>query len=347
MKIGYLSKNSHELEKLRNRYIMESYDYNIYSCISLKYIIKCKPDAFFTDDHISFKELIKLVIAYKFNLIGSIIIRCSELYTIDYKAYSTEVDKHLSYLKNLNKNTFLNYLWSKRIFLKIWLFKIILNNKNNKVFLPSVLRKNYYLSNSSINNSVIVLRNLPMMNELNFDNIDFTGKFSSNIIDTINSGNYFLLAGNINSFDDLLCICSFSNAKGIPIIIASNDINSVNRLHELYPNNIFYIGMVDHNMILNLVSRCNSGIILYNNQTVNQQLSASSKLFEFLYFNKPVIVSDNQGVLSELNAEMYPHRVITKNGLLESSFEISNNDNSKYYFESEVSNLNNILINYI
>ena len=346
MKYGYLSKKSHFLEKLRNSFIMKTHGYSIISKISILEIIKVKPRFFYIDDHISFIELIKIAFTTHFKFIDKVVLRCSELYTIDYQAYNTEVDNYLSILKSLNRIIFINKIWASRIYLKIWLFRLIINNKNTILFLPSILRKEYFDLRSNFKNSTIVLRNLPMMNELNFSEINFSEKFNSRISEVLNSKNFFLLAGNINSFEDLVVISQYSNNINIPIVIASNDTISVSKLINLFPNNIYFIGTVDHNVILNLVSNCNSGIILYNNYTVNQRLSASSKLFEFLFFNKPVIVSDNQGVINELITETYPHKIIRNKELIYNDLKFKG-ENTKFYFESEVESLHHILINII
>lgn len=346
MKYGYLSKKSHHLEKLRNSYIMKTYEYTILSKISFLKIIKLKPSFFYIDDHISFIELFKITLIYCLNIIDNVVIRCSELYTIDYHAYNTEVDSNLLILKSQNKNTLINKIWSIRIYPKIWMFRLILKNKKTKLFLPSTLRKEYYLSHSNCSNTIVVLRNLPMMNELNFTKISFSETFNPKISDILCSKNYFLLAGNINSFEDLVITSEYSRKTNTPIVIASNDTISVSKLQKMFPNNILFIGMVEHNIILNLASNCSAGIILYNNNTVNQKLSASSKLFEFLYFNKPVIVSNNQGVISELNAESYPHKIIINKNLLSNNLKFTE-DHTKFYFESEVTSLKHILINNI
>jgi len=223
------------------------------------------------------------------------------------------------------------------------MFQFILKNKQTKLFLPSLLRKDYYLSNSINKSTVIVLRNLPMANELNFTKINFSEIFSSDVSDVIYSGNYLLLAGNINAYEDVIIISEYAKQKGIKLIIASNDKLTVSKLINLFPKNILFIGIVDHNIILNLVYNCSAGIILYNNETVNQKLSASSKLFEFLYFNKSVIVSNNQGVISELNSESYPYQIINNKQLSFNNYNFTAN-NSKFYFENEVENLKNNLI---
>ncbi len=346
MKFGYLSKKSHLLEKLRNSFIMKTYGYSILSKISFFHIIKLRPKYFYIDDHISFHELIKITFLYHFNFIDKVVIRCSELYTIDYFAYNTEVVNYLLNLKSLNKNILINKIWSKRVYLKILLFRIILKNRKTILFLPSNLRKEYYHSNSNHKNTVFVLRNLPMLNKLNFTEINFTETFGKKISDVFYRENYFLLAGNINAYDDMVIISEHAKNNSIPIIIASNDFLTTSKLEKIFPDNIFFIGMVDHNVILNLVSKCSAGIVLYNNETVNQKLSASSKLFEFLYFNKPVIVSNNQGVLNELKSESYPHKIIINKQLKFNNFKFID-DNSKFYFESEVKNLHHNLINNI
>ncbi len=117
-------------------------------------------------------------------------------------------------------------------------------------------------------------------------------------------------------------------------------------MKKIFPENILFIGIVDHNVILNLVYNCSAGIVLYNNETINQKLSASSKLFEFLYFNKHIIVSNNQGVISELNPESYPYKIIDKKQLLFKNHNFTA-DNSKFYFENEVESIKNILKQYI
>jgi hypothetical protein len=343
MKFGYLSKNSHQLEKLRNRYIMQKFNYKILHNISLRKICILQPTFFYIDDHISIAEVVKLLICFKLNLIKRFVIRCSELYTIDYHAYDTEVNKHLT---DFNKINILKKIWAKRVYLKIYLFKKIINNKNTILILPSLLRKKYYIENIKTHNKIIVLRNLPMIDELNFKQVDFFKIFDSTIAEIINSENYFLLAGNINSLKDLNILGNYSKKMNIPIIIASNDIVNVKKLQKIFPENIVYIGVVEHNLILNLVYKCNSGIILYNNDTINQKYSASSKLFEFLYFSKPVIVSDNDGVKNELILESYSHKIILENTLMENNFDFKI-DNNRFVFENEIASLEKTLQNYI
>lgn len=346
MKLGYLSKNSHELEKLRNTYLIQKFGYKLLNKISLRDLIKIRPLKFYTDDHISFFELIKLAFALKTKIIKSVVIRCSELYTIDYNAYNTEVEKYLSELKLSNGNVTLKKIWAKRIYVKIWFFKIVLNSNNSILLLPSILRKNYFLSNFSKSIPIIVIRNLPMKNELNFIKVNLKIIFDQNLGKIIESGNYFLLAGNINSYEDLNVVAQYSKKFNIPIIIASSDSRNSLKIQELFPTTIYYIGIVEHNIILNLVYNCKYGIILYNNSTINQKFSASSKLFEFLYFNKSVVVSNNIGVKNELILESYPHKLINESNLIDNNFHFKD-DNSKFIFENEILKLNDILTNHI
>jgi len=63
--------------------------------------------------------------------------------------------------------------------------------------------------------------------------------------------------------------------------------------------------------VAEVLSSCKYSLCLYSDKSVNQRYSASSKLFETLYFGSIPVVSDNVGVLRELREEGVEHLLIT------------------------------------
>jgi hypothetical protein len=344
MKLGYLSKNSHILEKNRNKYILKKYQYKQVDEISFLKILSIRPTHFFLDDHLSFFELLKIIILFRLNFINKDVIRCSEMYTIDWNSYKTEIEKNLKLgLPKSSLKKIIYKIWHYRIYFKHILFDFILLKNRITIFLPSKLRKEYFI-NYNIFESIVVLRNLPMMQEMKLNEINWTNFFETEIIEVINSHNFYLLAGNINSINDLEVLLKSLINKKTKVLIATNNLSELQKIQNLYQNIIYEVGILPHNIILNLVHRCKAGIILYNNFTINQIYSASSKLFEFMYFNKKIIVSENTGVLSELLEEQYPYSLITSNSeIVDVYYHKENFEFDSYIFENAVEKMSNDL----
>ena len=147
------------------------------------------------------------------------------------------------------------------------------------------------------------------------------------------------MPGAVNNIEDLGIVCRCCIKHNIKIVLATASNPEIDDIVRRFPTLVTNIGERAHPDILYLIQKSIGGIVLYRNDSINQRLSASSKLFEFLFFNKPVIVSDNEGVISELQESSERYRII-KNGelVVDDLFDVNPGHigNDGYIFENEV-----------
>jgi glycosyltransferase involved in cell wall biosynthesis len=118
----------------------------------------------------------------------------------------------------------------------------------------------------------------------------------------LRSENFLLLAGRINNLVDFEKVVKYCLSNQIDIYIIGGGAEELGGSVEKLARNVKLLGSMPHEEVLNYIEKCMAGIVLYENSSVNQSLSASTKLFEFLYFGKPVICSNNPGLLKELKS---------------------------------------------
>jgi hypothetical protein len=346
LKIGYVLRRNRELDSRRSKMFLDMNGFNIVDRFSFVSILRNRPTHYFIQDNISFIELFLIIFLLKFHCIGSIVLRAIEMYSIDFKSLSSEIS--YSFGKNSNKSRHIRILgriWSSRLYIKVYLFQLILHAKKTVLVLPSELRKEYF-KNFIFFERTIVFRNIPLREDYCLSHPNLSKIFDNNISSIIESNQFYLLGGNINSKTDLFYIAEHFKKYNKKILIAGNNGQLATECQRIFKDVVYYLGELDYKLLMFIISKSMGGIVLYNNSTVNQRLSASSKLFEYMYFCKPVIVSDNLGVINELRNENYPYSVISNDQLIDVVFYKKENlDCERFTLEFELSNnFNNELL---
>jgi hypothetical protein len=331
-KIAYLGKGAHTVNLNRYLLFMKTYDFK--ESKNIKFLYNKKTIILITDNCDLFSQL-KIIINSLFYKQSIIIYWNLEIYLISFKFYFEELLSIPQISKKILSTLKFIIFWMPKIFLN----KVIISRSNSILILSSEERKKIILHKNKIHpDNVYVLRNKPV--QINYESYlnDITLKKFSNFIST----RYFFLPGSINNIEDFNIIVNYSIENDYNIILATSDNNIIDKI--IHKNkNVINIGIVPNYLIQYLISKCTAGICLYRNNTSNQKLSASSKLFEFLYFNKPLIVSRNTGVLSELKNIYYENFSLVDN-LKE--FHLNTNFgmyNEHMLFKNDLMSLNNTI----
>ena len=169
-------------------------------------------------------------------------------------------------------------------FLKIFLFMLIRKNSRTNLISTNKLRINLLSSQ----NDVKIIRNLPTKKWV-YSNVLVNKKITKLAL-----SKYIFLPGRINNFQDLEIVKKFANLNNLKIYICGDHKNVDS------DNTIVNLGILNPEQINYLIKKCEFGLVIYNNSTLSQIYSSSSKLFEFLVYRKKVIYSMNKGVLDEL-----------------------------------------------
>ena len=328
-KIAYLGKGAHPVNL--NRYLLFMESYHFKESKNIKFLYNNNTIILITDNCDLLNQL-KILINSIINKQSLIIYWNLEIYLISFKFYFEEILSLSSIPKKILSSLKFLFFWVPKILLN----KIIISRTNSILILSSEERKKIFLNKyNKPSDNVYVLRNKPV--QINFEPYfnDIILKDFSSFITT----KYLFLPGSINNLVDFNIIINYSIERDYNIILATSPNNNLNKI-IMNNKNIINIGSVPNYLIQYLISKSTAGICLYRNNTTNQNLSASSKLFEFLYFNKPVIVSRNTGVLSELNNINYENFLIVDN-LKEipivTNFSLYNED---MLFNKELNSLN-------
>ena len=109
-----------------------------------------------------------------------------------------------------------------------------------------------------------------------------------------------VLIGNLNQRDDFLKVVQFAIDSGLEISCYGISAKDQQWLKTYHFDNVKCIDKVSSDDIPRLLYTSKYSICLYSNSSINQRFSASSKLFESLYFGCIPIVSNNRGVLREM-----------------------------------------------
>jgi hypothetical protein len=118
----------------------------------------------------------------------------------------------------------------------------------------------------------------------------------------LKSENFMLLAGRINNLVDFEKVIKFSVINHVDIYVIGSGAEELKNSSLILPPNLKLLGPISNEEVLGYTERCLAGIVLYENTSVNQNFSASTKLFEFLYYGKPIICSMNFGLIEELKS---------------------------------------------
>lgn len=207
-----------------------------------------------------------------------------ELYSISYMALFSEYHNRIFKTDNNISLKAWDLVGFHYRLIKILLFKIIFSNKNIFI-LPSELRKKFLLSRG-FKNPMVVVRNKPIISE-----------FSN---DLCRHNDRIVLIGNLNNRNDFLKIQSSSSEFGLVIYCYGISRADHDWIRRQKFSNVIVDNLVDFSKIPSILLAAKYSICLYNNHSINQNLSASSKVYEILFFGAIPIISDNPGLVSEL-----------------------------------------------
>jgi len=245
------------------------------------------------NDNIQGFDLLKLLYLFiKFETI--------HLHMYSLETYSLSLRAYLSEIFNPNKINRLDlksYVINPKAIADILLRKIILNHQRSTLSVPSELRRKF------INHSkAIIHRNLPTKQWVYQD-------LSNEIPSKLKGiGNYILLVGRLNCKNSLITINNWAIRKGYKIILCGD--------HDISGDNYINLGKVSSATANQLIRRSKAGIVLYSSDTINQKLSASSKLYEFLAYNIPVIHNLNTGLEKEIEVMNLDRELLINSDLL-------------------------------
>jgi uncharacterized protein (UPF0248 family) len=284
-------------------------------------------------DDLSIITIIKIVFLLVRNKKARVEFLCLELYSISLKAIVSDFNFNKKFPNSFKTLLYPFFLIQLRL-AKYILFRFIIKFWCDCLYLPSEARAIYF---SSKNNKLLikVLPNLPLksFSDLQNHNLDNFKEFE-----------YLYLPGRINNQKELIEILEFAYNNQIKVVVSSNE--KVSLLDNVkYSETLIETGPIPHYKVLVFMKNCLAGIILYNSKSINQKFAASSKLFEFLYFNKFVIISQNFGVMKEIEKySIKKFKVI--NGLKNSKkaflydFDLKNNEfDSRFEYENYINKI--------
>jgi hypothetical protein len=209
-----------------------------------------------------------------------------ELYSISYTALFSEYYSRIFKVegKVLSKGWhFASFIYR---FIKLILIRLILS-RDTIIIIPSKARKEY-LVERGFKNTIVIVSNKPIVDELSSDHVQREDKI--------------VLVGNINNRDDFLLIQSSAAEFGLKIYCYGLFKTEHDWVKQKQFSNVILESSVDTSKIPLILCSAKYAICLYNNYSINQQLSASSKIYEILYYGAIPIISNNSGLVSELSS---------------------------------------------
>jgi hypothetical protein len=298
--------------RFTNHKMLHPLDYERFKILSKDFVeintfnseIILKKSIFFTTELIFLSQIVslffnQLIFNSKINLL------IIEIYNVSFKSYFSELIFHKRKVSFFKK-----FLINPIPLIKIFFFKLILSNKRTKIIITSNLRSNLLNSKKTVQ----IVKNFPTKQWVNIEN-NLRSNFKKYF-----SIKYIFLPGRINNVNDLSAVKTFAQKNNLKIIICGSH-------HDASSDEtIKYIGNLNSKEINLFIKNCLFGLVLYNNETLSQTFSSSSKLFEFLIYSKPLFYSDNLGVIDELNYYKIKNAFIINNNLknLAISFNSSN-----------------------
>jgi len=338
MKVAYFGSGAHYVDLKRHILFAEAGGYKTVSSLSKSNnFSKLDPISLLISDSCDFRTLFNIVLWQmrgRFSKIDFIVL---ELFNLSFKAWREELG-FMIYSKPLSNWKSILY-FSIVIPIRIILIRIVLNVGIREVIVPSKLRIDFLKLVLPKHISYTLLRNKPILSELNLDKpVDF-----ENLIEQaqaiIENGRFLFIGGRINVEADFYRICNYAHQKDLKIIAATGQEEMLRRSMSEFPDLILNLGRISNTLVMYISSKCLAGICLYHNFTSNQNLSASSKFFEFMLMNKPIIASDNLGMRGEIHPKIQ-HLVISIEELSE-DLNIKHKErelNKEYGFEYELEN---------
>lgn len=317
-------KNTHPINKERFFQIADFNRLEIFEKASD--LIEKKIDLLYCSDSLDISAFLTLIFRVKSN---KIFFHALEMYSISFKALISEIKLKITNVFRL-KSFYLISIW----IIKFLLIKFLLKFNKHKIIISSISRKKYLMSNYN-SCDILISPNYPLSQNFNLYN---KSEISNDLLD-IMSKKYFYIPGNIHNlkeFKELTIILSRMNLK---IVLTS----SKKLPKNLKSANIIETGNLNKNQIFNLIKNSIGGIALFDKRSINQNLCASSKLYEFLFFNKSVIVSNvyeiNELIKTKLKYKLFFIDQINENLLINSFYNSENTHNYEFTHENNLINL--------
>ncbi len=254
-----------------------------------------------------------------------------ELYTISFRALINEMFWYLT-IDNLSITNFIIQLYyTPKRFLRLILFRLLLRSRTSTIYLPSALRIKFVSSLLSKSHQFIRVRNLL------FDNLDLLNNKKLEF----KPYSYLFIAGNVYYINDFEKVCNFALKNSIKIVVASGK-KLNNKLVAKFKDTIIQTGPLKHHKIIELTKNCIAGIAVFSYNNINQNMAASSKIYEYAAYGKPIITSRVPGVEMEvqefsINNVFYIDQLTKIN--LENIPLIKNEFDSSFCFNNELLNL--------
>ena len=317
-------KNTHPINKERFLQIANFNKLDIFEKASD--LIEKKIDLLYCSDSLDVRTVLTLIFRVKSN---KIFFHALEMYSISFKALVSEIKLKITNVFKL-RSIYLISIW----IIKFFLIKFLLKFNKHKIIISSISRKKYLMSNYN-SYDILVSPNYPLS-----QNFDESNTFEGyNDFHDIIKNKYFYLPGNIHNLKEFKELSIFLSKMNLNIVFTSSK-----KLPKHLKNvNIIETGTLNKNQIFYLIKNSVGGIALFDKRSVNQNLCASSKLYEFLFFNKSVIVSDvheiNELMKSKLKFNLFFKDQINESLLRNRFFNSSNNYNYEYTHEKNLINL--------
>ncbi len=314
MKVAYFGSGAHSVDLKRHILFAEVRGYETVSSLSnCNNFSKLDPISLLISDSCDFKTLFNIFFWQMQGRFSKIDFIDLELFNLSFKAWREELNFMILNAKPLsNWKSILYFCFVMPI--RIVLTRIVLNVGIGEVIVPSKLRIDFLKSVLPKHIAFTLLRNKPILSELNLDKpVDFE-HLIEHAQAIIENGRFLFIGGRINVESDFYRICSYANQKKLKIIAATSQEEMLRRSISEFPDLILSLGRISNTLVMYISSKCLAGICIYHNFTSNQRLSASSKFFEFMLMNKPIIASDNLGMRGEIQPKIQ-HLVISIDNL--------------------------------
>ena len=313
-------------DKKRQLIIANKINSELFSKLRIVEFNKRKFENIFITDKINFITLIKIFFINKKKIISYNL----ELNSLSYQALSEYFINDIRSSKSIKYiiNVFKLYIFD---LIKIFFLRLNFFFTDTICFVPSEHRIFFLKEKLKINCRFICIKNLPVESDLYYKKVDLNIVFSKNIIEIINDKNFFFINGNINNYDDFVKILKYCNKKNICVLVSTNQNSYLNKIDNTLKKNIVNIGYLNDKFLMYyIISKCLAGLCLYDNKNINQIYSSSTKFYDFLIYNKPIIYSNNFGIKKEV--EFASQYLIDYNKFcnvddLNESYNISNKDN--------------------
>jgi hypothetical protein len=338
--IAYFASYTHPVDLQRHLILAKATGFDVVSSLSSNQINElCSPVNLMTTGGCELIKLIQIKWWLVKGRISKISVILLELYHVSFKAWREELRFLLgSGNFHINGKSIIYFTFFMPI--RIMVLRLILNYHTSEVIASSNLRIIFLKMSLHKNVPCFLLRNMPVLSMLNLTMPNEFDKLPEEVKRVVKGGRYFFVGGRINMEEEFLHICSYASTNGISIIVATGQEEMLGRAMAKFPALVISIGLISNDLVMFLSARCLAGICLYHNFTSNQELSASSKFFEFMLMGKPLIASDNLGIQAEIDSKIRHLIVFMRD--LDTGVTIPCVNvtlNAAYSFENEVTRL--------